>query len=125
EVRAITPNRCGSILPSCEIISSVRPSLKYSWLASPVRFSKGKTASITLARACCALARLCDHHSKDVPSTRTATTAAIASQGQENRECTTLGPAGTSTAGISAGLAFDSGEPRRDFARGTVSTGTT
>jgi hypothetical protein len=31
------------------IISSVNPSLKYSWLASPLKFRNGRTASMTLS----------------------------------------------------------------------------
>jgi len=33
--------------PNCEIVSSVRPSARYSLLGSPVRFSNGSTASMT------------------------------------------------------------------------------
>ena len=47
DVRAITPSRCGFNRPSCAIISSVRPSLKYSCSASPLKFSNGRTASMT------------------------------------------------------------------------------
>src|SRR6266481_8538696 len=47
DVRAITPNRSGSSLASWEIVSSVRPSARYSLLGSPVRFSNGNTASMT------------------------------------------------------------------------------
>src|SRR5579872_263031 len=43
----MTPRCSGSSRPSCVIISSVRPSLKYSCPASPVKFSKGKTANMT------------------------------------------------------------------------------
>src|ERR1700746_1038149 len=46
DVRAITPNCSGLRRPSCEIVSSVRPSARYSLLGSPVRFSNGSTASM-------------------------------------------------------------------------------
>src|SRR5258706_15939309 len=46
DVRAITPNCSGLSRPKCEIVSSVRPSARYSLLGSPVRFSNGKTASM-------------------------------------------------------------------------------
>src|SRR5258706_13260814 len=46
DVRAITPNCSGLSRPNCEIVSSVRPSARYSLLGSPVRFSNGKTASM-------------------------------------------------------------------------------
>src|SRR5712671_1839178 len=46
DVRAITSNCSGSRRPNCEIVSSVRPSARYSLLGSPVRFSNGKTASM-------------------------------------------------------------------------------
>src|SRR5712692_5869178 len=46
DVRAITPNCSGLSRPSCEIVSSVRPSATYSLLGSPVRFSNGSTASM-------------------------------------------------------------------------------
>jgi len=39
DVRAITPNCSGLRRPNCEIISSVRPSARYSLLGSPVRFA--------------------------------------------------------------------------------------
>src|SRR6266487_6122927 len=48
DVRAITPSCCGLSRPSCEIVSSVRPSARYSLLGSPVRFSNGRTASMIL-----------------------------------------------------------------------------
>src|SRR5258708_19578193 len=48
DVRAITPNCSGLIRPKCEIVSSVRPSARYSLLGSPVRFSNGSTASMIL-----------------------------------------------------------------------------
>ena len=48
ELRAVTLSRSGSSRPSCVIISSVRPSLRYSWSASPERLSKGRTASVSL-----------------------------------------------------------------------------
>src|SRR5260221_5232320 len=46
DVRAITPNCSGLSRPNCEIVSSVRPSARYSLLGSPVRFSNGSTASM-------------------------------------------------------------------------------
>src|SRR3981189_2234627 len=46
DVRAITPNCSGLSRPKCEIVSSVRPSARYSLLGSPVRFSNGSTASM-------------------------------------------------------------------------------
>ncbi|MBI1786180.1 MAG: hypothetical protein HYR60_01345 [Acidobacteria bacterium] len=48
EVRAITPSRRGCSRPNWVIISSVRPSAKYSCSGSPLRLWKGSTASITL-----------------------------------------------------------------------------
>ena len=47
ELRAVTLSRSGASRASCVIISSVRPSLRYSWSASPERLSKGRTASVT------------------------------------------------------------------------------
>src|SRR5258708_38114993 len=46
DVRAITPNCSGLSRPKCEIVSSVRPSARYSLLGSPGRFSNGSTASM-------------------------------------------------------------------------------
>ena len=50
EVRAITPRRPGHKRPSCVIISSVSPSLKYSCVGSLLRFANGKTTSRTAGR---------------------------------------------------------------------------
>src|ERR1043166_5449122 len=47
EVRAITPSR-GCRRPSCVIISSVIPSLRYCCSRSPLMFSNGRTASMIL-----------------------------------------------------------------------------
>ena len=47
EVRAMTPRRSGLSSPKSVIVSSVRPSLKYSCSASLLRFAKGSTASMT------------------------------------------------------------------------------
>ena len=49
EVRAMTPSRPGHRRPICVIISSVRPSLKYSCVGSLLRFANGSTTSRTLA----------------------------------------------------------------------------
>src|SRR5258707_7226141 len=46
DVRAITPNCSGLSRPNCEIVSSVRPSARYSLLGSPVRFWTGSPASL-------------------------------------------------------------------------------
>src|SRR5580704_12140098 len=46
DVRAITPNCSGLSRPDCEIVSSVKPSARYSLLGSPVR--NGRTASMIL-----------------------------------------------------------------------------
>src|ERR1700757_5215652 len=46
-LRAITLNCSGALSPSCVIISSVKPSLRYSWLGSPLRFSNGVTRIVT------------------------------------------------------------------------------
>src|SRR5689334_23150042 len=48
ELRASTLNRLGCSPPIWVIISSVSPSLRYSWSASPERLSKGRTASVNL-----------------------------------------------------------------------------
>jgi hypothetical protein len=48
EVRAITTSLSGCRLPSCVIISSVSPSLKYSCRGSPLKFWKGSTANMIL-----------------------------------------------------------------------------
>ena len=55
-LQAEKPNEFAIIFPSPDMglifgpdeLSGVRPSLKYSWLASPVRFSNGSTASMRL-----------------------------------------------------------------------------
>src|SRR5512138_2763542 len=52
ELRAKTLRRSGSSRPSWVIISSVSPSLRYSWSASPERLSKGRTARVNLAPDC-------------------------------------------------------------------------
>ena len=45
----MTARRCGCRRPSWAIISSVNPSLKYSCSGSPVKFSKGSTASLIVS----------------------------------------------------------------------------
>src|SRR5579859_6010484 len=48
DVRAMTPSRFGSRLPSSVMISSVTPSARYSCCGSPLKFCKGRTANMTL-----------------------------------------------------------------------------
>jgi len=47
----MTLSRSGFNRLNCVIISSVRPSLKYSWPGSGLKFSNGKTASMTFSAA--------------------------------------------------------------------------
>lgn len=47
-VRAITPRHAGLRRANSVIISSVSPSLKYSYLSPVVRFSNGKTTNMSL-----------------------------------------------------------------------------
>ena len=51
DVLPITASRAGFKFPSCELSSSVKPSLKYSSPGSPLRFSNGNTTSMSLAGA--------------------------------------------------------------------------
>src|SRR4029079_12075276 len=75
------------------IISSVRPSLKYSWLGSPVRLAKGSTASIGRA-AGEDVRRWSRVHRRNALSA-TKTMPAGRSQGRYLEEFFEGGPAGT------------------------------
>src|SRR6266446_3521697 len=77
EVRAITPSFFGCNCPNWAIISSVRPSAKYSSLESPLRFSNGSTASIVFPEGARDAGALC-HPIRYAAQPRTITAAEIA-----------------------------------------------
>src|SRR5258708_32089394 len=72
DVRAITPNCSGLSRPNCEMVSSVRPSARYSLLGSPVRFSNGSTASMIFCDLGGALLPKCRQDAKQTAAKRAA-----------------------------------------------------
>src|SRR5579859_1167107 len=72
EVRAITPSCSGLSRASCEIVSSVRPSARYSLLGSPVRFSNGSTASMIFCDLGGFIPPKCRQYPKHTTTKRTA-----------------------------------------------------
>src|SRR5712692_7669538 len=72
DVRAITPNCSGFSRPKCEIVSSVRPSARYSLLGSPVRFSNGSTASMILPDPGGVTGRKCRQDAKQTTAKKAA-----------------------------------------------------
>jgi hypothetical protein len=114
EVRAITPRCWGSRFPSCAIISSVMPSLKYSWLGSPVKFSKGRTASITRSGGACGRACCCRCH------TSAAIRAISTSPGASSHSQRSL-PAAGRPAGAAASCSGFAGNSSAAIAPGAAS----
>src|SRR5215510_10034638 len=67
DVRAITPRCNGSSRPTCVVISSVTPSLTNSSSARPLRFWKGRTASMMRPGYGFVCRRSVDRHFNDDP----------------------------------------------------------